>query len=866
VPEFRQTSFAGGEFSPTLYSRTELDKYGSGLRTARNFLITEHGVLRNRAGTYFIDRMLGKTRLIRFVYSDDQAYVLCFTDRKLRIAFEGALLTVSSAGVPAWDSGAPSGLKGLRVTYGGHVWVTLRNGASVPPDLFLGYWADLGADGATYELPTPYLEADLPRLKFAQSGDVLTIVHGNHAPTEVRRYGHQYWTIEEIDWWRVPGANITLSFGTKDSASPTTAGYSGGTTYGIGQYAQDATGIFMSLQGGNTGHPVSDAGWWGKANDAAHSAKKWEWCVTVSYKDIHGARQETRSTAGAWAIQPGGDCLCYPDRPVKMTWTYTSDALVVVEVLGFNIYKGRDGVYGLVGTTDASSLEFTDDGIVPDYTIRPPAGGAPTDNSYPAAVAYHNQRRFFARKGRIQGSKVADFSNFDQWSPAPADQACDFTLASRHFEETHSLISQDALVALTSAGVWNVRGSGRDEAISPTSILARCGSEVGSSWLDPIVADDTILHVTSKGTRVRQLLFDDQRQRYTGGDLTVYAKHLFEGHTVVDWAYQEEPEHVIWCVLDDGTLASLTFHQEQKLFAWARHDTQGTVEAICCIPEVTEDRVYLVVVRNGVRLLERMPSRANILDVRLGVFVDSGLSYDGRNTGATTLTISDSPWEPGDYATIDASAAIFVPSNFGDAIILSPNGATPYRLLITAYRSPTQVQVGIETTVPVALRYTTTTDWALAANTMSGLSHLEGLAVVALCDGAPEGPHTVVGGKVTLDRPAAIAHVGLGYDQELETLDFVGVPKSNVKAVKAVRLEIYGTRGDLEVGETLTDMQVWDQRRVEHGYGVIPMETLDAIVRPSTLWQTAGRVALRNTEPTPVTLLALTRDVEVGGR
>ena len=56
--------------------------------------------------------------------------------------------------------------------------------------------AQLAKDGSPYELETPYLKASRA-LSFAQSADVLFIVHPNHPPMELARYSDTSWTLEK---------------------------------------------------------------------------------------------------------------------------------------------------------------------------------------------------------------------------------------------------------------------------------------------------------------------------------------------------------------------------------------------------------------------------------------------------------------------------------------------------------------------------------------------------------------------------------------------------------------------------------------------------------------------------------------------
>jgi hypothetical protein len=65
--------------------------------------------------------------------------------------------------------------------------------------------------GTLYEIPTPYLAADLPTLQVVQSADVLTIVHPSYAPRELRRTGHTHWVLTPIAFGPGIGSPGTLA-------------------------------------------------------------------------------------------------------------------------------------------------------------------------------------------------------------------------------------------------------------------------------------------------------------------------------------------------------------------------------------------------------------------------------------------------------------------------------------------------------------------------------------------------------------------------------------------------------------------------------------------------------------------------------
>lgn len=105
--------------------------------------------------------------------------------------------------------------------------------------------------------------------------------------------------------------------------------------------------------------------------------------------------------------------------------------------------------------------------------------------------------------------------------------------------------------------------------------------------------------------------FDFTIDRYKAEDVTVLSEHIFDGseaagdveqeqRDIVDWAYQQQRDNLVWCVLSDGTTASMVFNRERGVIAWTPHYMGGTetiVEAVQSIPSPdgrTDDTWFIV--------------------------------------------------------------------------------------------------------------------------------------------------------------------------------------------------------------------------------------------------------------------------------
>lgn len=179
--------------------------------------------------------------------------------------------------------------------------------------------------------------------------------------------------------------------------------------------------------------------------------------------------------------------------------------------------------------------------------------------------------------------------------------------------------------------------SGTDRALSPRNIEARRQGRIGSDdGIEGRAIENAVLYVQRGRKRVREFVFDFGQDSYQANDLSVLSEHLL-APGVSAWAYQENPDGVLWLVRTDGKLLSLTYDREQQMRAWCLHDLGGVVEAIDVVPDPTAfaDDVYVVVRRviGGAtkRYVEviRAPVREDVNGAAAYFHMDSGLTYSG---------------------------------------------------------------------------------------------------------------------------------------------------------------------------------------------------------------------------------------------
>ena len=151
-----QTNFTAGQLSPRLHGRVDVNKYNNGLKTQKNAYSLPHGGVVRRGGFKYVAGVKTnskKVRLVRFEFSVTQAYIIEFGDQYIRFYKD--------------------------------------NG-------------QIQSGGSAVEVATPFLEAELFDLYFAQSADTLYIAHPSHAPRKLTRTSDISWTLATLTFTSAP--------------------------------------------------------------------------------------------------------------------------------------------------------------------------------------------------------------------------------------------------------------------------------------------------------------------------------------------------------------------------------------------------------------------------------------------------------------------------------------------------------------------------------------------------------------------------------------------------------------------------------------------------------------------------------------
>jgi|SRR5579864_551578 len=805
-----------------------------------------------------------------------------------------------------------------------------------------GYSPYAGGGTATrvYEIATPYGINDVPMLKFAQSADVMTLTHPNYPIQELRRFASDNWTLTP--------AVIGTSVGSSPTGLTAVANVVATTNPTAYQYVVTAVGIetgeesqrsniasvvnsvdLAATQGSITltWLPVDGAGSYNiyrsppAYNGAVAIGTPWGLIATVfglQFTDTNSTPDFTKTPPLHQNPFDSGQVL-----EVQMTaggGSYTSTpgyAITTAAGTGFS------GSVFLVGNTVGGILiEDHGHGFQPGDTIAFTGGGGsgaaanlvigPTSGNNPSVVAYYQERRVYGNTlnnpDTLYASQPGAFENMDVSNPTIDSDAITATPWSEQVNGIQQLVPMPGgLVVLTGSAAWQVAGIGSSGAINPQPITpsnTQAQAQAFNGCHDHIPAQKInydILYVQAKGSIVRDLQYNFFVNIYTGTDITIFANHLFKtqenGISLVsgeavdgvirEWAWAEEPFKIVWVVLENGTLLSLTYLKEQEVQAWARHDTNGLFASVCSVTEPPVDAVYFVVGRTipgkGRQwFIERMDDRSWV-GVEDAWCVDCGAQLPPETPNAT-LEVQNAS---GMAVPVFASQPVFGSGDIGK-VIRSGGG----KMTVTSVSDSRHFTVDISAPILQVMPNDPTNTpipqpsgaWTIAApvTVIGGLDYLEGMTVAILADGVALPNQQVIDGMVTLPHPATLVTVGLPFQCQLQTM-YLEVPggvtgQGRRKNVFAVTTRVTEARG-VKVGSNQLDASTtppliaarWSEMQLVKDPAndpmagtSLPLFTGDLRAPIIAEWVKPGQRAFQQDYPLPCTVLAEISEVDIG--
>ena len=839
------TNFTAGELSPRLDGRTDLTKYAAGCSNLENLVIYPHGAAARRPGTTHVAEVTDsskKTRLIPFEFSTTQTYILEFSNLKIRFfkdngaILEGdktitgitqanpAVVTSSSHGYSNGDEIKITSVVGMtevnnkRFLVAGVTTNTFelqdKDSVDINSSGYTAY-SSAGTANKVYTITSPYLEAELFDIKFAQSADVMYITHPNHEVEKLSRTGHTSWTLADVDFTNGPFIDVNTTATTLTPASS-------GVGTGVNITASATTGINddQGWLATDVGRQIHFNGGYAKITARTNS--------TVAVATITTAFTNTNAIT-AWYLGAFSDTTGHPSCV-----TFFEQRLVFAATLSNpqTVYFSKSGDYenmdanigGTVADDDAiiytiasnqvnairfmsatrtliigtAGGEFAVSGGGDDSSVTPTNilikkqtnnGGANVD-----AVAVGNATLFLQRAKR----KIRELAyNFD----VDGYSSPDLTILAEHV--TSGGITQMAFQGEPLSILWCVRGDGELAALTY------------------------------------------QREQ----EVVAWHRHIFGGRfgaatiTVSDYANIATGTRLL-LTKSDGTTVTFT----------STTGTAGTDEfKTQTNNNTTADNIYTAINAHAdftvanpaaavVTVTETSPSSTGFLTIKS---VDDTTRLTTTDQGkAVCESVAVIPTDDSEYQvwvivkrTVNGSTRRYV--EYLNIFDFDETDNTSFNFLDSA------------------LSYSGT-----AATTFTGLDHLEGQTVAILADGATHPDKPVSSGSVVLDRSATNVKMGLAYHSILKTMRIDagsqdGTSQGKTKRIYEITARLYQSVG-VEIGPDLSNMERIPFRTsanpMDEG---IPVFTGDKEVEFRGNYDTDGYILVRQTQPLPFTILSL---------
>lgn len=796
------TNFTAGEITPKMWGRIDVARYQNGAEIIENAWPIVHGGIDKRWGTLFhwAAKIANKrARLIPFVFSRTQAYILEFGDQYMRVHTDAGVIL---------------------------------------------------SGGSPYEITTPFTEAMLNAMDFTQKDDTMLVFHTGVYPRRLRRFADANWVMDNAPFNPAPFDEI----GSRPAATLSLSA----TTVGTGRTLNSDAAVFLNSDVGRqiwAGFGTatitaftSTTQVTATINEAfdASSYTSGNWILTISpqaglkpsatgpvgntidlefpssitstaeaSKAITGLSHDGVSTATVTIVGHGystGNTIQHSgSSPSGYNGTY---AITVVDANTYTYSVADPGASTVLGVAarvnstttypqgwraeDVGKFVLINEGLVKvtEFVSTTLSRGtvlvelnndvlsqanAWTLNSavwndhdgYPATGTFHMQRLLAAGSPSypqtVWGSGIGDYFGFQLG--ANDDDAFAYALVADDNSQITYLLSMEALVALTYGGEFTMEG-GVEKPITPTNIRAKQRSNKGSEQVRPVRVGSEEMFVQRAGKSVRAATYDADSGKWAVPDMSVLAEHIAQpGVTAMTW--HENPGTLLFAARSDGLLASSTFDRDQDVVGWARQNLGGVVESVATAPVGDGDRTWMIVRRviNGstVRYIEKFDP---------GTYVDGGI-VGTSGPGATVWT---------------------------------------------------------------------------------GLGHLEGEEVVTLADGIPQPAQTVTGGQITLPRKAYAVQIGKRIRMRVKLLPpevggSGGAAQANAMSTNEVSVRVLETVGLQVNGQTVAFRQL--------GVGILDkaIEPFSGIKRVENLgWENGESVIeITHDDPLPCHLQSVIR-------
>lgn len=620
------TRLSKGELSPLLEGSSDLAAYFEGASILENFHILRQGGVRRWAGSRLIKEVKDSTKdtiLLPFEFSIDDAYVLEVGDLYIRIYKNKAPVLDGATHVEVVTPFDVASIREIHFTQSNDV-LFLFHGDFQQRKLSRvsdTSWS-LTLQSAS---PPPSFEAD------TNLGDTLA-PEANTGTSIQFRAGSAIFLNADVGRQIIAGAGravITTFTDTSEVLADILDPFNQSITAGPNTLTSVGTAVTSVAHGATTGDFVqlTAGAQAGQMREIVATPTADTYTILTAFTVDQGVgvawNKIVPIASGAWTLRLSPQTTLDPTikSPVGAQVTVTAGvaAFRTADVGKYIVVYG-----GVIKLTSFTSTTIMVGLIMSELTEAADANPAVTaagtwtleesswslTRGYPRTGDFYQGRLYTAdtvsQPTTFWGSRSDDYDN--NAIGVTAEDAVEYTMAARQLNRIEWLSEHNKTLLLgTSGAEFKAIGSGNDNAViggDTIPIMERLATN-GCAPMQPRQARRSTIYIDRSRRKVMMIGFDLESDGETATELSVGAEHITtSGVRLGPLSFTHRLDPRLYFVREDGEQVAMTFFPEQKVVAFSRRTTDGTIESQATIPSSTgqADQVWVIAKRtiNGV--------------------------------------------------------------------------------------------------------------------------------------------------------------------------------------------------------------------------------------------------------------------------
>jgi len=589
------SDFTYGELTPTMLGRPETNVYHKGAQVMKNMVPLVQGGFRKRCGTVALGNTYldGTAQIYRMIVNKNLWYLLEFTNLRLRI----------------WGNmgTTPSVVQTVTTPYVTADLVDLQTGWAYPnlfiasmnyPPAILRYTA---LDTFVYMNPMPITGS-------AANYFTGTLASGNKSITAVTPDPTQNGLLSIVLGGTLTNGSAVITLPTLDptlqafsavgmpiagtgigaavtiiSVTPSTLTMSG--TYG------GTTGAYLNLVISHSGTPVSGfiLPFGTTPQGIAPNSKVASVTSTTIVMDTNANASGT-ITAGIAISQDSS-------LPFQTTGNYPNAVTCANQRVVFggtvnNPSQVWASAIGIFDTYGSVLMAFFEQVIYSIQVMSKNSSGQPLDSSGAVVTA--------------SAGNTPAYSSVQQYQQVVGD-ADGFTgqIFSDQNDSIQWIVSAVDIIIGTLSSQVLISGESTANTFAFRNI-----SRTGCADIQAYFMTGGVLFIDRAGRRVMLLNWQGINIQLLPPDtLSIFSEHLFFGSPINQISFSTSPTMRLWFLQTDGTLVGCDYDDKYDVRAWWNFETDGSIVSIISGQDLTEDILYIVVLRNGHYILEKLATQ-----------------------------------------------------------------------------------------------------------------------------------------------------------------------------------------------------------------------------------------------------------------